>query len=61
MKTLKMFGMAAIAVLMGVGFASCSKENPDGSEDFSNEKKLVKLVSKDENGGIMVPRNWTVC
>ena len=26
MKTLKMFGMAAIAVLMGIGFVSCSKD-----------------------------------
>ena len=45
MKTLRMIGMAMMAVLMGVGFASCSKENPDGNEDFSNEKKLVKIVS----------------
>ena len=45
-----MIGMAMMAVLMGVGFASCSKENPDGNEDFSNEKKLVKIVSKDKNG-----------
>lgn len=52
MKTLKAFGMAAIAVLMGVGVASCSKdENPKGKDDFSKEKKLVKLVSKDKNGG----------
>ena len=28
MKTLKMFVMAAIVVLMGVGLASCSKGNP---------------------------------
>ena len=30
---------------------SCNKENPEGAGDFSNEKKLVKLVSKDKNGG----------
>lgn len=38
-----MFGMAMMAVLMGVGFTSCSKEDPDGG-DFSNEKKLVKMA-----------------
>ncbi|MBQ8421124.1 MAG: hypothetical protein IJX11_02560 [Bacteroidales bacterium] len=52
MKTLRMFGMAMMAVLMGVGFTSCSKDdNPDGNEDFSNEKKLVKLVAKDDESG----------
>ena len=45
-----MFGMAMIGVLTAVGAVSCSKENPEGSEDFSNEKKLVKMVAKDENG-----------
>jgi hypothetical protein len=50
MKTLKIFGMAAIAVLIGVGFVSCSKENPEGNEDFSNEKKLVEMDMRDEEG-----------
>ena len=50
MKTLRIIEMAMMAVLMSVGFASCSKESPDGNEDFSNEKKLVKIVSKDKNG-----------
>ena len=45
-----MFGVAMFAIVMSVSLASCSKENPEGNEDFSNEKKLVKIVSKDENG-----------
>lgn len=45
-----MFGMALAAVLLSVGYTSCSKENLDGSKDFSKEKKLVKMVSKDEDG-----------
>lgn len=52
MKTLRILGMAMFAIVMGVSLASCSKDdNPNGSEDFSNEKKLVKIVAKDENGG----------
>ena len=44
-----MFGMALMAVLMCGNFASCSKEgNPDGSGDFSNEKKLVKMVCESD-------------
>lgn len=44
MKTIRMVGMAAIAVLIGVGFASCNKDdNPEGG-DFSNEKKLTKIA-----------------
>ena len=40
-----------MAVLMGVCLAACSKEdNSDVNEDFSNEKKLVRIVSKDEDG-----------
>ncbi len=40
MKTLRMFGMAMFAIVMGVSLASCSKDdNP------SNEKKLVKMVN----------------
>lgn len=59
MKTVKLLGMAAIAVLMGVGFASCSKENPSGNgnetpektEDFFyNEKKLVKETWESGSG-----------
>ena len=43
-----MFGMALMAVLMSVSLTSCSKdENQDGSEDFSNEKKLVKIIEDD--------------
>lgn len=38
-----MFGMALMAVLVGVGYTSCSKdENSENGGDFSNEKKLVK-------------------
>lgn len=44
-----MFGMAAIAVLMGVGFASCTKENPDGNNK-TGEKRLTKMVSVGEWG-----------
>ena len=52
MKTFRMTGMAVMAVIMGLGLASCNKEeNPKGNEDFSKEKKLVKMVAKDENGG----------
>ena len=51
MKTFRMIGMALMAVLMGVGFASCSEEeNLESNDDFSNEKKLVKMVAKDEDG-----------
>ncbi len=50
MKTLRMFGMAMFAIVMGVSLASCTKDdNPDGG-DFSNEKKLVKMVMNDEQG-----------
>ena len=35
--------MAAIAVLMGIGFVSCSKDG-ENSEDFSNQKKLTKVI-----------------
>ena len=45
-----MFGIAVTAVLMGTGSVSCSKENPEGGEDFSNEKKLVKMVTEGKNG-----------
>lgn len=51
MKTFRMAGMAVMAVIMGLGLVSCNKEeNPKGNEDFSKEKKLVKIVSKDEEG-----------
>ena len=43
-----MIGMALMAVLMCVGFASCSEEEPDGG-DSSNEKKLTKLASADSH------------
>lgn len=47
-----MIGMAMMAVLMGVGFASCSKDdNPNGSE-----KNLVKMISS--TGGT-VGETWT--
>lgn len=49
MKTLRMFGMAMVAIVMGVSLASCSKdENPENNGDFSNEKKLVKMVNSSE-------------
>ena len=45
MKTLRMFGMALVAIIMGVSLSSCNKdENPENGGDFSNEKKLVKMV-----------------
>ena len=40
MKKIRMFGMALAGVLLSVGYTSCSRENPDGSKDFSKEKKL---------------------
>ena len=45
MKTFKMVGMALIAILMGVGFASCNKDNHSGGENgvVDNDKKLTKL------------------
>lgn len=47
-----MIGMALFAVLLSVNFTSCTKdENLDGNEDFSNEKKLVKMVGKDDESG----------
>lgn len=47
-----MFGMAMMAVLMGVGFTSCSKDdNPNGSE-----KNLVKMVG---SAGGTVGETWT--
>ena len=49
MKTLKAFGMAAIAVLMGVGFASCTKEGNPQYNLVKNEKKLVQLEIEDSN------------
>ena len=44
MKTLRILGMAAIAILMGVGFVSCSKESSDG-DNPAGEKKLTKMVT----------------
>lgn len=50
MKTLRMFGMAMVAIVMGVSLASCSKdENPDG-DNQSKEKKLTKMVAVIEGG-----------
>ena len=50
MKTFRVFGMALFAIVMSVGLASCAKdENPD-DRDFSNEKKLTKMLCLDENG-----------
>lgn len=47
MKTLRMVGTAMMAVFMGIGFTSCSKDdNPNGSE-----KNLVKMVGS--AGGIV--------
>ena len=46
MKTLKMFGMAAIAVFMGVGFASCAKDDGNGVSG----KKLTKIVVEGKYG-----------
>lgn len=48
MKTLRMVGMALMAVLMGVNCASCTKGDKPSSEDFSNEKKLMKFESDDD-------------
>ena len=49
MKTLRMFGMALVAIIMGVSLSSCNKdENPENDGDFSNEKKLVKEVWEED-------------
>ena len=45
MKTFKFWWLALVTIVMSASFTSCSKENPEGNEDFSNEKKLVKLAS----------------
>lgn len=52
MKTLRMSVLAFIVILLSGSFTSCSKdENPENDGDYSNEKKLVKLVYKGETGG----------
>ena len=45
MKTFKMVRMALIAVLMSVGVASCTKDDPTKEENgvVDNDKKLTKL------------------
>ena len=45
-----MFGMAAIAVLLGCGFASCNKEDDQAKEDdvVVNEKKITKIVRQSD-------------
>lgn len=44
-----MFGMALVAIIMGVSLSSCNKdENPENDGDFSNEKKLVKEVWEED-------------
>ena len=51
MKTFRKIGMALFAVLVCVNFSSCTKDEAlDGNEDFSNEKKLVKIVGMDDKG-----------
>ena len=46
-----MFGVAMFAIVMSVSLASCSKENPEGSE-----KNLVKMIS---SAGGTVGETWT--
>lgn len=51
MKTLRMFGMALVAIVLSVSLASCSKNNnPVKGEDgvVVNEKKLTRIVSSDD-------------
>lgn len=50
MKRLKLTVMALTAALMSVCLVSCEKESNPGGEDFSNEKKLTKMVMNDEQG-----------
>lgn len=50
-----MFWMALIAIVMGVSLASCSKDE----NDFSDEKKIVKLIETWEyEGEIENPEVW---
>ena len=49
MKTLRMYGMALVAIVLSVSLASCSKNNnPVKGEDgvVVNEKKLTRIVSQ---------------
>ena len=39
-----------IAILMGASLASCTKEDTLENDDFSNEKKLVRMATEGNNG-----------
>ena len=53
MKTFRMIGIAMLAVLMCVNFASCSNDDPTGDSPANqpiNEKKLAKVLEQDSDG-----------
>ncbi|MCD8282869.1 MAG: hypothetical protein LUC22_06430 [Prevotella sp.] len=60
MKTFRMIGMAAVAVLLAFSFAACSDDDDNGGSNSSSGKKLVQWCWGDPSDPEDADFTWTV-